>query len=134
MKRMLKSVLFAALATVSVTSQAEVIDGKHNLICAVFQWNECSTDGCVAVSPDEIRGLRFLNVDFKGKKILARDPGDNRQSEVRELVNRDYQIVLQGMEYSLAWTMTIDKSDGEMTFSGSREYVVFSGFGHCTND
>jgi hypothetical protein len=134
MKIFLKSMLIAGLTVASLTAQAETIDGKQNLICAVFQWSECSSDGCLAVSPDEIRGLRFLNVDFKGKKIMARDPGDKRESDIRELVNRDYQIVLQGMEYSLAWTLTVDKSDGEMTFSGARENVVFSGFGHCTTD
>ena len=134
MNNFLKSALLAGLTAASMSAQAEAIDAKKSLVCAVFQWNECSTEGCLAVSPAEIRGLRFLNVDFKGKKISARDPGDKRESEIRDLANKDYQIALQGMEYAMAWTMTIDKADGEMTFSGARENVVFSGFGHCSAD
>lgn len=134
MKKLLKSVLFAGLTVASVTAHAEAVDGKKDLICAIFQWNECSTEGCLAVSPDEIRGLRFLDVDFKGKKLKARDPGDKRESAILQMENKDYQIALQGMEYAMAWSMTIDKADGEMTFSGARDNVVFSGFGHCTAD
>jgi hypothetical protein len=134
MNNLLKSTLLGGLIVTCMTAQAEAIDGKQPLVCAIFQWNECSTDGCLAVSPEEIRAVRFVNVDFKGKQLKARDPGDKRSSDIRELANRDYQIALQGMEYAMAWSMTIDKADGEMTFSGARENVVFSGFGHCSAD
>jgi hypothetical protein len=134
MRLCLNGALLAGLTMAAVNAHAEAVDGKKDLICAIFQWNECSTEGCVPVSPEEIRGLRFLNVDFKGKKLKARDPGDKRESAILQMENKDYQIALQGMENAMAWSMTIDKADGEMTFSGARENVVFSGFGHCTAD
>jgi hypothetical protein len=56
---------------------------------------------------------------------IARDARDKRSSDIRELANRDYQIAMQGMEYAMTWSMTIDKADGEMAFSGFR---------HCSAD
>ena len=134
MTMLMKTAVAFGLFLASMAVQAQAIDGKSKLICAFSQWVECSVGGCERVAPESVRGVRFLSVDLKNKQLASRDADDDRTAEVGNINDKDFQVALQGQEYALAWTMTIDKADGEMTFSGARENVIFNAFGYCTED
>jgi len=71
---------------------------------------------------------QFLRIDFAKKEIA----GPLRTTKIRSMEKDDDQIVLQGYEIGLGWTLAIDRITGTMriTFAGSDASFII--FGACT--
>ena len=72
---------------------------------------------------------QFLRIDFAKKEIA----GPLRTTAIRMMEKDDDQIVLQGYEIGLGWTLAIDRGTGNMriTFAGSESAFII--FGACTS-
>ena len=71
----------------------------------------------------------ILAYRFCKKKEIA---GPKRTTAIRMMEKDDDQIVLQGYEIGLGWTLAIDRATGNMriTFAGSESAFII--FGACT--
>jgi len=69
-----------------------------------------------------------LRIDFTKNEIA----GPERTGKIRSMEKDDDQIVLQGYEIGLGWTLAIDRVTGTMriTFAGSDASFII--FGACT--
>lgn len=121
---------FAALVWVlGSTAIAGDFDGSRQLICAPVEAMECHPgDGCEAGTPDDVGAPAFMRVDFAKKVII----GPKRTSPIRSMDKEEKQILLQGTELGLAWSMALNSADGKMVLTLSNRDGAFVLFGSCT--
>jgi len=115
--------LSAGLAT------ASDFDGSKKLICAPVQAMDCA-DGvdCVSGTPQELGAPAFLRIDFDRKEVI----GAVRTSPVMHIEKTEVQVLLQGTELGLGWTIAINSANGRMhaTMAGHEGAIILSG--SCT--
>lgn len=121
-------VLAASLA--SGLAMAADFDGSKKLICAPVSAMDCA-DGvgeCVSGTPQELGAPSFLRIDFEKSEVA----GTHRTTPIRQLDKSATQLLLQGIEGGLGWTIAIDSEDGGMhaTMAGEDGAIVLSG--SCT--
>ena len=121
---------FAALAlALGSTAIAGDFDGSKLLICAPVEAMECHTgEGCEPGTPDDVGAPAFMRVDF-AKKVIV---GPKRTSPIRSMDKEEKQILLQGTELGLAWSMALNSADGKMVLTLSNRDGAFVLFGACT--
>ncbi len=141
MKSILKSIVFAATMTVMATaSSASFFDGKTPLLCSVYQLFECDPpNACRAVTPDQIRGVSHLDIDFS-KKLITKAGEQLAQTSTIDTVetNVDGKLVIQGIEDGEAdirdgagFTITIMDPEGTMTMAVAGDGFAVVGLGAC---
>ncbi len=133
--RTLKLIAAAAgLSLVSSLAAAQDFDGSKPLLCASGEVHECGPGSdCSRGSVEDFNVPRFLRVDFAGKQIKATRPdGEERTTEIKSMIQEEGELVLQGVQGGLAWSLAIAKETGGMALSASGERVVFAIFGACT--
>lgn len=120
-----------ALAT---SAAAESFDGSKTLLCATVETIECGTRAdCMAGSADSLRFPQFLNIDAQNKRISATRPdGTALNAAITQVASFDDRLVLQGVENSLGWSISINRNSGRMTAAIAGDQVVFTVFGACT--
>ena len=113
---------------------AEDFDGSKPLICASVDTLSCAPgENCAASTTDALNIPQFLRIDFTGKAIKAERPdGDQRTSEIRSLEQLDNELILQGTQGGLGWSLTITRAAGKMSLSAVGDRVAFVIFGACT--
>jgi hypothetical protein len=129
MKYMMNLPLAAWILASGTAAMAGDFDGSKPLICAPVEAIDCiAGDGCEKGIPDDIGAPAFLRVDFTNKLII----GPKRSSPIAAMEKEAQQILLQGTELGLAWSMALDTANGKMvtTFSGREGAYVL--FGSCT--
>jgi hypothetical protein len=123
--------LLPLLAGVFVASAgAAPFDGSKPLICATQHvMDVASPQQVTAGLPADMGAPAFMRVDFEKKTIS----GPRRTTAVRVVEKMDNQMVLQGIELGLGWTLAVDRNDGSMTGSmvDARGAIVL--FGSCTH-
>ena len=72
--------------------------------------------------------MKYPPNDF-AKKVIV---GPKRTSPIRALEKDDKQILLQGAELGLAWSMALNVEDGKMANTFSSRDGAFVLFGACT--
>lgn len=104
-------------------------DGSRKLICAPVQVMECYPgEGCGAGLPEEVGAPAFMRVDFDKKTIV----GPKRTSPIRSMEKDENQILMQGTELGMAWSMALDIESGRMVTSFSTRDGAYVLFGSCT--
>ncbi len=126
--------LFGATA-----AQAGPFDGKSPLLCTVHQLFECDPpNGCVSVTPAEIRGVSHLDIDFV-KKVITRAGVDSKQrSPIKGVTDIDGKLVIQGVEDGspdardgAGWSISIMDPEGTMVIATSGDGFGVIGLGAC---
>jgi hypothetical protein len=122
------------------SAQASFFDGKHELLCSIHQLYECDPpNGCVAVTPSEIRGVSHINIDFK-KKLITRAGVDSAQkSEIKTVrTGIDGKLMLQGVEDGqpnerdgAGWSISIMDPEGTMVMATAGDGFAVVGLGAC---
>ena len=116
-------------------------DGSKPLLCAFMDIIECSDGGeCMEVTPESINAPRFIEIDFKRKKISGtRAGGEKATTEIKNTERIDGKLILQGMENGqenvrdgLGWSLAIQEDTGKMVLTGSGDGAGFVVFGACT--
>jgi hypothetical protein len=104
-------------------------DGSKPLLCATVDAHTCDPGQvCLSSLPADIGAPQFLRIDFTKKTVV----GPERTTQIRFMESGERQILLQGLELGLAWTIALDKMDGTMTVSLINRDDAFVLFGACT--
>ena len=124
----------------ATAAQAGFYDGKDALLCSIYQLYECDPpNGCVSVTPAEIRGVSHLDIDF-GKKVITRATGKSQQKSVIKSVTTgiDGKLILQGVEDGepgerdgAGWSISIMDPEGTMVLTTSADGFAVVGLGAC---
>lgn len=122
-------IIFISIVAVPVFAQ-ETFDGSKPLICASIQVFNCSPgEDCERGLPESVGAPQFLRIDLAKKEII----GPKRTAKIVSLDKGEEQIILQGVELGMGWTIALDRISGKatITFAGKREgFIVFAA---CTN-
>jgi hypothetical protein len=121
--------LAGLLSTVPVAAAAADFDGSRTLICAPLEARTCVPgEACAMSRPSEIGVPAFVRIDFDRQVIV----GPYRTTPIMLMEKGDRQLLLQGVELGLAWTIALDQEAGEMSASIMDRKAGFVLFGACT--
>jgi hypothetical protein len=129
MKIIASLIFFGLFVAVSPAFAEDAFDGTKPLLCASVEALDCDPGvTCERGIPEIMGAPQFLRIDFTKKEIA----GPERTAKIRSMEKDDDQIVLQGYEIGLGWTLAIDRVTGTMriTFAGSDASFII--FGACT--
>jgi hypothetical protein len=117
------------LCAVSVAAAAADFDGSRSLICASQEARTCiAGKNCASSTPREIGAPVFVRIDFEHQVVV----GPYRTTPIRVMERGEKQLLLQGVELGLAWSIALDQESGEMAASLVDRYAGFVIFGACT--
>ena len=129
-----------ALSLGAGSAQAGYFDGKHALLCSIYQLFECDhPNACVAVTPDEVNAMSHFDVDFK-KKVITRAGEDSPQKSSIKHVHTDIdgKLIIQGVEDGAAeerdgagWSVSIMDPEGTMVMAIAGDGFGIIGLGAC---
>ena len=135
MTRINEILLFMILGlAVSSAAAAADFDGSRNLLCVATDATQCEGAGdCGRVAVEEINLPRFVNVEFKQKRLRGTMLGGEEQTtEIQNVQNPGGRVILQGAENGRGWSMTIDPITGDMSVAIAGDDIGFILFGVCT--
>ncbi|MEM7224723.1 MAG: hypothetical protein AAF495_17225 [Pseudomonadota bacterium] len=117
-------------------AQSAGFDGSQALICAAIATAHCEADNtCMEGSAASINVPQFFRINFQDKVVRAtRADGSERTTSFTEPVLDSGELVLQGVENGLGWSLMINQSDGQMTLTAAGDREAFVVFGACTHD
>lgn len=119
-----------AAALVVVGASAADFDGSKPLICAPTEVMDCVAElpDCWSGSPQQAGAPTFLRIDFAKKTVV----GPMRTSAIKHMDRNDEQIILQGVELDMGWTVALDKNTGDVAITLTDRAGAFVLFGSCT--
>jgi hypothetical protein len=129
MKIIASLIFFGLFVAVSPAFAEDAFDGTKPLLCASVEALDCDPGvTCERGIPEIMGAPQFLRINFAKNEIA----GPERTAKIRSMEKDDDQIVLQGYEIGLGWTLAIDRVTGTMriTFAGSDASFII--FGACT--
>jgi hypothetical protein len=122
--------IFGLFVAVAPAFAGDVFDGTKPLLCATIEALDCDPGTpCERGTPEAMGAPQFLRIDFAKNEIA----GPERTSKIRSLDKDDDQIVLQGYEIGLGWTLALDRATGNMRITFARWDATFIVFGACTS-
>jgi hypothetical protein len=119
----------AAIGCAALPAIAGDFDGSKNLICAPVMAMDCAEGvDCVEGEPQEMGAPAFLRIDFDRKVVV----GTYRSSPILQTNQSEEQILLQGFDEGLGWTVAIGARNGRMyaTLAGQQGAIMLHG--SCT--
>jgi len=128
------------LACGASTAQASYFDGEDALLCTLHRLYECDApNGCLAVTPGEIRGVSHLDIDFATKTITHANLESKQKSIIQTVkTGIDGKLILQGIEDGepderdgAGWTISIMDPEGTMVMTTSADGFAVVGLGAC---
>jgi hypothetical protein len=122
-------ILFGFLAAVSPAFAGDVFDGTKPLLCSSIEALDCDPGvTCQRGIPETMGAPQFLRIDFAKREIA----GPMTTTAILLMEKDDDQIVLQGYEIGMGWTLALDRGTGNMrvTFAGADSSFII--FGACT--
>ncbi len=130
----LRLVSVVALLLVPGLAWAEALDGSKPLICASVDGHSCAPgEDCAAASTEALNIPQFLRIYFAEKVVTAERPdGEERTSEIQRMEELENELILQGNQGGLGWSLTITRATGKMSLSAVGDQVAFVVFGACT--
>lgn len=105
-------------------------DGSKALICAPTEVMDCVAElpDCWSGSPQQAGAPTFLRIDFAKKTVV----GPMRTSPIKHLEKNETQIILQGVELDMGWTVALSKDTGTVAITLTDSSGAFVLFGSCT--
>jgi hypothetical protein len=102
-------------------------DGSVPLLCVPLAVTECGAEGeCQKGTPQSVNLPQFFRVDFKTMTIRAVE--ESRESAIKTVDRVNGNLILQGVQHQLGWTLIISEDMGRMsaTIAGAGEgYIIF---------
>ena len=129
MKNRQSTLLVGVLAFGSSAFGAD-FDGSKALLCAPSEVLDCTSgdDKCWSSSPRKAGAPSFLRIDFAKKTVS----GSHLSSKILHLDKSANQVLLQGIELDMGWTIVIDSATGELAITITDRGGAFVLFGACT--
>ncbi|MDP3584769.1 MAG: hypothetical protein Q8R61_06575 [Thiobacillus sp.] len=129
MKKMMRLPLAGLVLAFGSTATAGDFDGSRPLVCAPVEAMDCiAGGGCEKGIPDDVGAPAFMRIDFAKKVII----GPKHSSPINAMEKEPHQILLQGTELGLAWSMALDTANGKMVITFSSRDGAYVLFGSCT--
>jgi hypothetical protein len=130
-KKFLHLAFAAVCGLASACVSASDFDGSKALLCATVDAHACGAgENCLRALPVELGVPKFLRIDF-AKKTIA---GPQRTTPIRWIETGQSQILMEGTELGLAWSIALDKMDGTLTVTLVDREDALVLFGDCTPD
>ena len=131
-KNTIRTALLVICGLLTVSGPA--LAGPDQFICAAAEAIACAQDvACTRGSPDRVNLPLLWRVDVAGKAFMSiMDGGQQRNSTILEVIDRENALILYGADGEMAWSVIIDKSDGEMTLSSATRDVGYIVHGACS--
>ena len=109
-------------------------DGSNPLLCAAIQAFQCSAgSNCQQGLAESIDAPQFFRINFADKMISGtRESGEVRTSAIKTMTQNETELILQGVQGALGWSMAIAAANGKMVLTASGDRVAFTIFGACT--
>jgi hypothetical protein len=129
MKKFLGAAMSAAVIMTPAAVRAADFDGSKPLICATVETHECDIgESCKRGLAASVGAPQFMRIDF-AKQVIA---GPKRTTPFKNIEKDDKQVVLQGTELGLGWTIAIDAASGEFSAAMVNRETAVMLFGACT--
>ncbi len=130
--KLLKNLVVLVLGCVAVSPVlASDFDGSKPLICATVEARDCVlTRRCYAGEAWEVGAPAFMRIDFAKKTIT----GTERTTAIAAMEKSENQLLMQGAELGLGWTMAVNQTTGYFSGSMTNMDGTFLLFGSCTVD
>ncbi len=122
------------LAAASLAAAAD-FDGSRDLLCVPTDATQCEGAGdCDRVAVEEIGLPRFVNVEFKQKRLRGTVLGGEEQTTPIDNIQKNPggRTILQGAQNGRGWSMTIDQTTGDMSIAIAGDDIAYVLFGVCT--
>jgi len=135
MKKLLHLVtLGLALVVAPSALLADDLTGAQSFLCTAVQANVSFADGESESGPPWNWNIpQFIQVNLAGMKLTTtKASGENRATEIKNLVRDGGLIVIQGYELGRAFSFVIDEKTGRATVAVAREGRGVTIFGACT--
>jgi hypothetical protein len=133
-----KKYLLGSLALIcGLMSMGNPVFAETNqFICAAAEAVACAQDEpCVRGSANSVNLPLLWKVNLKDKHIKSlRESGEQRTSEIINLIEGESTITLFGIDPGSAWSVIIDKNDGKMTMTSSTYDAGYIVHGACNNE
>ena len=131
----IKEILLCMSLGLAISSAAAAadFDGSRDLLCVPTDAIQCEGAGdCRRVAIEEISVPRFINIEFKQKRLRGTILGGEEQTTaIRNVENAADRTILQGAENGRGWSMTIDHTTGDMSAAIAGDDIGFILFGVC---
>jgi hypothetical protein len=128
--KMIACAVLLLVCVMAIPAFAEpAFDGVKPLICATVQAISCAPgEDCEKGLPESMGAPQFFRIDFVKKEVI----GPKVTTQIRLMETSPAQIILQGFELGMGWTIALDRETGKIvaTFTGIEEGFVL--FGACT--
>jgi hypothetical protein len=134
--RALGTVALGLLASVSLMGKVNAadFDGSKPFVCALLQLTSCERGSdCEAETPESVNVPRFLFIDAAKSSIAGTRPsGKSLTAAIGRRQTLGDLLVLDGAEDALSWTVTVNRTTGDMSLGVVGEKIGFVVFGECT--
>ncbi len=134
MNRLMIAAFGFCLCVLPYVAAADGFDGSSPLICTSIEAHECEPGAeCLAGTPEYIDIPRFIRLDFENSVVLARRlEGEERTSRIKSVTLDGGELILQGIQLGLGWSMATTQADGRMSLTAAGDGMAFIIFGFCT--
>ena len=123
-------IIIGLFVAVSPVFAGDVFDGTRPLLCASIEALDCDPGTeCERGIPEIMGAPKFLRIDFAKNEIS----GPERTTKIRSMEKDDDQLILQGYELGLGWTLALDRETGNVRITFARWDAAFIIFGSCTS-
>lgn len=112
------------------------LGADRSLLCAATRALACTEDEmCTSGPPGDVNFPRIVRVDPRQRKVVAAWPLENKsESRIGTLQEADGRILIQGVDGSQAWSVSISRASGRFVLTQSGAEVGFVVFGACIPD
>jgi hypothetical protein len=122
---------FIALACCIAVAPAVAadFDGSKPLICSSIEAHDCALGiTCERAIAEDLNVPQFIRLDFTAKTLSAR----GRTSKMQSYVRSAGMLIVQGVENSRAFSVTISEASGKLVGAIAADEEGFMIFGACT--
>jgi hypothetical protein len=121
---------FGVLSTPVVLAD---FDGSDPLLCASVEVYECTAGAdCDPVTAESVDAPQFFSIDFRAETMIGSDGvTDGVPSAVQSMTLIGDQLILQGIDETVAWTLSIAQVTGKLIAVATGDDAGFVIFGAC---
>jgi len=108
-------------------------DGSDPLLCASVEVYECTAGAnCDPVTAESVDAPQFFSIDFREETLTGSDGvTDGAPGEISNVTLLGDQLILQGIDATVAWTLSITQVTGKMIAVATGDDAAFVIFGAC---
>lgn len=121
------------LGVVSAPVVLADFDGSDPLLCASVEVYECTAGAnCDPVTAESVDAPQFFSIDFREETLTSSDGvTDGAPSAVQSMTLIGDQLILQGVDETVAWTLSISQVTGKLIAIATGDDAAFVIFGAC---